>query len=676
MNGDNSGPAIGWLARRMNSETFGNQIDRQLVERFLRERNDAVFEAIVRRHGPMVYRVCWRVLQQVEDTEDAFQATFLVLAQKLGAVRKRDSLASWLHGVAHRIALKARSLNSIRRRHESLIPISSTLPPDDLTWKELRSVLDDELVRLPEKWRLPLILCYLEGRTQDEAAVQLGWSGNTLRRRLDEARAALGRALGRKGFGPVAFSAFLLSDCTCCGIALPTTTSALIDAAVMLASGRAAGGIISPKVAVLTERVLTAMPLKSHKIAMVLLVVGAVGAIGSAIHLHAGIEQPLTGSRAEPLKDAPPRASTASTQPETDAERLQGLWEVTESRVDGESVLFPNGSTKGSLFIEGEEFFLSFMSEGTPRAGMILKANFTLNNTTTPKNIDLTSSGAKKPDALGIYILDGNDLTICLPREQPFDRRPTEFTAGKGSKMELIKLKRSGEKVPATPGSNAKANRPTNEIFSLRLQEAEKNFRTAEYYERTGHPGAAFFYYELVEEQTKRTLNELQARKATLKEQIKKAEEETRKAPANAKTDTEKLQGNWVVTERRLDGETTPLRDDVNGLRPQSYFERIFPGSLKFEGNEFRLLLADGKTTSGIASFQLNTAKSPHNIDLTLSQGPESHELWLGIYRLDGDELILCLPKCEPYDQRPRYFTAEKGSNQEIIKLKRSKPGK
>src|SRR5262245_19095210 len=119
MNGDRTTAAIRRLARRMVAETIGDRTDRQLVDHFLAERNGAAFEVLVRRHGPMVYRVCWRVLHQVEDAEDAFQATFLVLARNLAAVRDRDSLASWLHGVARRVALKARALNATRRRHEA-----------------------------------------------------------------------------------------------------------------------------------------------------------------------------------------------------------------------------------------------------------------------------------------------------------------------------------------------------------------------------------------------------------------------------------------------------------------------------------------------------------------------------------------------------------------------------
>src|SRR5438128_5293618 len=208
-------PFLRRLTRAMAAETLGELTDQQVLERLLTARDDAAFEALVRRHGPMVYRVCWRVLQQAEDTEDAFQATFLVLARKLPTVRKRHSLASWLHGVAHRVALDAKANAARRRRHEARAAAHSRPgPPEEITWGELRTVLDAELGRLPEKWRLPLVLCYLEGRSQEEAAQQLGWSKSTLLRRLEEARAALGRCLTRRGvIWPAALSAVLLSDC-------------------------------------------------------------------------------------------------------------------------------------------------------------------------------------------------------------------------------------------------------------------------------------------------------------------------------------------------------------------------------------------------------------------------------------------------------------------------------
>src|SRR5262245_17887641 len=180
------------LTRQLEIASLAEHSDRQLLERALSGERDAALGAMVHRHGAMVYRVCWRILQQPQDAEDAFQATFLVLVRKLHSIRSHASLASWLHGIAHRVALRAKAQAKARRRCESKAPAPDSTPPDDVTWKELRAVLDTELCRLPEKLRQPLILCYLEGRTQDEAACELGWSKSTLRRRLEEARDALG----------------------------------------------------------------------------------------------------------------------------------------------------------------------------------------------------------------------------------------------------------------------------------------------------------------------------------------------------------------------------------------------------------------------------------------------------------------------------------------------------
>jgi len=181
-------------------EALRDHSDQQLVERVLAVGDEASLQAIINRHGIMVYRVCQRILNRPQDAEDAFQATFLVLAQKLRSLRKQASLASWLHGVA----VKARAQASARRRRERQSSQPDFLPPDDLMWSELRSALDFELSQLPAKWRLPLILCYLEGKTQDESARQLRWSKSTLRRRLEEARDAHCRQRCPPFFCPIA----------------------------------------------------------------------------------------------------------------------------------------------------------------------------------------------------------------------------------------------------------------------------------------------------------------------------------------------------------------------------------------------------------------------------------------------------------------------------------------
>jgi RNA polymerase sigma factor (sigma-70 family) len=294
----------------MVAATLADQSDRQLVERFLAGQDEAVFEAIVRRHGAMVYRVCWRVLQHHQDAEDAFQVTFLVLAQRLRTVRKHASLASWLHGVAHRVALKSKRAAATRRRQEEQAAASQTIPPADVSWGEVRTVLDAELVGLPEKWRLPLVLCYLEGRTQDEAASELGWSKRTLRRRLEEGRTGLGRRLSRRGVvWPAALSAVLFSDAAASAALSPGLLDSAIKAASLFAAGQtAAAGLISAQAAALTEGVLQTMLLSKIKLAMaVVLVVAVVGVGGNRLlvptRAAAGAQEP---KQVQPKKPQPP----------------------------------------------------------------------------------------------------------------------------------------------------------------------------------------------------------------------------------------------------------------------------------------------------------------------------------------------------------------------------------
>ncbi|HEX5269765.1 MAG TPA: sigma-70 family RNA polymerase sigma factor, partial [Gemmataceae bacterium] len=171
--------------------------DEQLLAEFLSRRSDEAFAALVGRHGPMVFNVCRRVLHDGHAAEDVFQATFLVLADRAGAIRRRASLAAFLHGVAYRLAVRAS-----RRRTRDLpagLCDRAVAPPEGLAWKEMLGILDHELDELSDRYSAPLVLCYLEGRTQDEAARQLGWSLSTLRRRLEQGRRLLEARLRGRG---------------------------------------------------------------------------------------------------------------------------------------------------------------------------------------------------------------------------------------------------------------------------------------------------------------------------------------------------------------------------------------------------------------------------------------------------------------------------------------------
>jgi RNA polymerase sigma factor (sigma-70 family) len=184
--------------------------DRELLRRFAHRRDEAAFGGLVRRHGPMVAGVCRRVLCHRQDAEDAFQATFLVLARKAGARHWLPSVGPWLYRVAYRIALRARAQRSRDCTAVLAVPADQD-PLAAAAARELSGALDEELSRLPSSCRAALVLCNLEGRSRDDAARVLGWSLGTLKRRLERARALLRSRLARRGFAPAAPLALALA---------------------------------------------------------------------------------------------------------------------------------------------------------------------------------------------------------------------------------------------------------------------------------------------------------------------------------------------------------------------------------------------------------------------------------------------------------------------------------
>ncbi|HEY7315774.1 MAG TPA: sigma-70 family RNA polymerase sigma factor [Gemmataceae bacterium] len=245
--------------------------DGRLLERFVARRDEEAFAELVARHGPLVYGVCRRVLRDAHDAEDVFQAAFLVLARKAAAIRKPESLPSFLHGVAYRLAIKARAEVGRRREHERQAPPQSQTEEADLSWREVRALLDEELQRLPEKQRLPLVLCYLEGLTQDEAAQRLNWPRGTLKRRLERGRERLRVRLTRRGvtLGATLFAVALTASAT--KGAVPTALrTATVQAGLLFATG-ATAGIADTRAVLLAKGGLQTMMMTKPKLAALLI---------------------------------------------------------------------------------------------------------------------------------------------------------------------------------------------------------------------------------------------------------------------------------------------------------------------------------------------------------------------------------------------------------------------
>jgi RNA polymerase sigma factor (sigma-70 family) len=202
--------SLALLTRRLAAR---HDSDAGLLAHFTSANDSAAFAELVRRHGPLVLGVCRRMLGHLHDAEDAFQATFLVLARNARRLRKPEALSAWLYGTAVRVCRRAsRKRNTSKPLPVQEAPIAGDDPFAEAAWKEVRGVLDDEMGRLPEALRAPLVLCYFDGLSRDEAAEKLGCSRRTLMRRLDKARQRLRKRLERRGVGTVGLGVAVLSS--------------------------------------------------------------------------------------------------------------------------------------------------------------------------------------------------------------------------------------------------------------------------------------------------------------------------------------------------------------------------------------------------------------------------------------------------------------------------------
>ncbi|HXG08981.1 MAG TPA: RNA polymerase sigma factor [Gemmataceae bacterium] len=300
--------------------------DLRLLERFVNQRDEAAFEALLRRHGPMVLGICRRLLPDPDDAEDAFQATFLVLLKKARSLARRELLANWLYGVAYRTALQARGRAARRRARQRPLPAEPEAEsPEDPAGRDLRRLLDDEVSRLPWKYRVLVVACYLQGKTLEEAARSLGWPVGTVSGRLARARDLLRRRLTRRGAGPSAglLAAVLSPD------AAPAVPPSLAASARQAATTLLAGGTVSTPAGVLMKGVLQAMFLTRLKTTVVVLL--ALGFLTSAAgaftyaKLVARQEGGKKPPEARPAVEPQDKQARRPEPPVRAQEKLQGL---------------------------------------------------------------------------------------------------------------------------------------------------------------------------------------------------------------------------------------------------------------------------------------------------------------------------------------------------------------
>ncbi len=304
------------LVRLFDSGSLSGLSEWELLEQFVAHRDELAFQVLVSRHGPMVLGICRRMLANTADVEDAFQATFQVLLRRAGSLGPGDAIAAWLHGVAVRVAQQSRGAAARRGQRERLgmaVEVAGAEPSG--ADPELRQILDEEINRLPLKYRSPIVLCYLEGQTHEEAARQLHWPLGTVKGRLARARSLLESRLTRRG---VACGTGLaaLAACSSTEAAVPASLLAsTCNAAARVGSGTLLAHVVSTSIAQLIQGVLSTMILQKMKLMAVAFVVSGLFLTGAGVVAR----QQATGSK-EVVGPDDPKIQTEPTGPSKPAE--------------------------------------------------------------------------------------------------------------------------------------------------------------------------------------------------------------------------------------------------------------------------------------------------------------------------------------------------------------------
>ena len=421
--------AIGEVVRQVHrlygEGTVAGLSEGELLDQFSRRRDELAFAALVARHGAMVRGVCRGVLRDPNDADDAFQATFLVLARKASTIRGREALGGWLHRVARRVAVRA-SVESARRRGREQpggLVDEPIAPGEDPDRRELCRVVHEEVDRLPENYRKAVVLCDLEGFTHEEAAARLDWPVGTVKGRLFRARDRLRDRLVRRGLtASVASAAGLVREASA-GVVPDPLLQSTVQVAVSIAASRASTGLVPASIA-LAEEVIRAMFWNKIKIA-------AVSGVG-VLAVTLGVGSLAMGG---PRGDDKPGGAVARSAEEFH-KAIQGDWFYQSFEVDGETIPGKNKPT-------------TLTADAIADRGEAPAYRYKLLTDRSPIGIDLEIVRESHPDRgkslLGIVRLDGDSLFLCTAA--PGSPRPGSFDGSAGSRHSLSILAR----VPRDP---------------------------------------------------------------------------------------------------------------------------------------------------------------------------------------------------------------------------------
>ena len=372
--GGGSAAVAGELRRLFAGESVAGLGDRALLARFVAASDPAAFEALVIRHGPMVLGVCGRILPDPHDVDDAFQATFLVLVRKARTLRDGDHLGPWLHGVALRVARRSRATSARRKARERAATVPEARPDDAHLGPdraELRAAIDEEIGRLPDHHRRPVVLCDVEGLSREEAAAQLGWSLNMVRGRLERARDRLRVRLSRRGLAPSGAWVALTSP------AVPSSplVAATSRAAVAVASGRLGADLVSASAVALSRGVSRMMILSRWKlVAASVLATGTVlgvAAVPGLARVGPPVANQEAAARPRPVAQARPVLPPLGPLPDPNAPipshdvRVSGVVRDLEGRPVADATV--DAFSTQTLYLKGRSD--TFVDRGTTKVG-------------------------------------------------------------------------------------------------------------------------------------------------------------------------------------------------------------------------------------------------------------------------------------------------------------------
>jgi RNA polymerase sigma-70 factor (ECF subfamily) len=406
---------IQFLRRAVSVSQSADLSDGELLELYLASRDEALFEALLHRHGPMVLGVCRRVLPNEDDAHDAFQATFLVFLRKAATIIPRAMVGNWLHGVAYKTALKAQAMNRQRRVKEREATANVRPVAAQGALQDRLEFLDEALSRLPAKYRSAIVLCDLEGKTIKDAAKQLDCPPGTVASRLAGGRALLAKRLTRYG---LCLTAVTVAQGLARGAVPPSLPNPLIastlEAVATVAAGQEVANVMSAKVVVLAERVVKAMLIAKLKTLPIVVLVLAALAGGGVLLSYPPLRAEQENGRPA---DAPTVAAT-DEKPKSDKELIQGTWIPVSGEQDGKKI--PKEKLTDQFIFTADKVTLQ-RAGGEAREG-----TYTIDPEKKPKELDLTFG---EKTYMGIYELKGTTLKyVGLERGRPSDFDSTGAT--------------------------------------------------------------------------------------------------------------------------------------------------------------------------------------------------------------------------------------------------------